>query len=144
MTISEVKMDIMQAPQGYALVNCISNDLNFEYGLPKLFDSVFGIKEKLDDNQFFIDSSDDPIGYTFMIENVLNVIIKENCRDRFDSKNMIPIFEAIKNSLNALLIKKVAIPKLFTGKNGMDWVDVKATIEYVFRNTDIDFIVCTR
>ena len=40
-------------------------------------------------------------------------------------------------------VKKIAMPKIGIGDDGLNWAKVKETIELVFDSTDVEILVCT-
>lgn len=41
-------------------------------------------------------------------------------------------------------IKKIAMPRIRAGLDRLKWVDVKKQIQAIFKDTDIEILVCIR
>lgn len=78
---------------------------------------------------------------TYPIAPVFNLVTKENYWDK-------PTYETLKMSLEELKayllwypIKKVAMPKIGCGLDGLDWDKVREIIKDVFNNVDCEIII---
>ena len=74
---------------------------------------------------------------------IFNLVTKRNYWDK-------PTLETIKNSLKEMKIfckildiTKIAMPRIGCGLDKQNWHDVKALIEEVFGDTDIEIVVCS-
>lgn len=46
------------------------------------------------------------------------------------------------HQMDAKMIKKLAIPKICCGRNGLEWDDVRSMFEFVFADSDVQILVC--
>lgn len=134
MDINEVRMSIVSAPQGYNLVSAFSSDLNCSVGLPAVFDKMFDITERVDQQL-------EP-GMVFRLDNLFILTVKENSYDAPSMTMLKESLEKLKEAVQVLGIKKIAMPRICTGKNGFRWADVFDVICETFDNTDVDILVC--
>jgi hypothetical protein len=137
MELVETPMNIINVPQGWYLAHAISADLNFDVGLPKVFNNVFDLENKIDD---VLD--DVAVGQVAVVANSISLIVKESTYDIVDINDLSFALLNLRVTCEALKITKLAIPKLCCGRNGLLWEDVKDIIEKIFENSDIFIMVC--
>ena len=46
--------------------------------------------------------------------------------------------------MDAKMIKKLAIPKICCGRNGLEWDYVKSALEFAFDDSDVQILVCVQ
>lgn len=134
MDINEVRMSIVSAPQGYNLVGAFSSDLNCSVGLPAVFDKMFDITERVDQQL-------EP-GMVFRLDNLFILTVKESSYDAPSMTMLKKSLEKLKETVQVLGIKKIAMPRICTGKNGFSWDYVFGIICETFDYTDVDILVC--
>lgn len=152
MTIKEIEKDLFTMPKDYALAHCISADFALGAGIAKEFNKRFNARRKLFNVYpaswiYRWDKTKERFrggsiilfsDYTFF-----NLITKRNYWDK-------PTLTTIENSLLWMKeqcedydIKKLAMPRIGCGLDRQNWLDVKALIEKVFADTDIEIMVCS-
>ena len=150
MTIKEVKKDLFTMPNDYALAHCISADFALGAGIAKEFDKRFNCRKRLFDLDVGgVDNWDvGEHGICIAIRaieppTIFNLVTKRNYWDK-------PTLETIKNSLKEMKIfckildiTKIAMPRIGCGLDKQNWHDVKALIEEVFGDTDVEIVVCS-
>lgn len=146
MRMIEIDLNIMSAPQSYYLAQGISKDLNFSTGLPALFERMYGIKNKIE--TFFVDEYTDKtdinLGEAVLVDNVFNLVVKESSYNKPDADRLLDALTDMRDQMEEKMIKKLAIPKLCCGRNGLEWDDVKSAIEFVFDDSDIQILACVQ
>ena len=144
MRITEIDLNIMSAPQSYYLAQGISKDLNFSMGLPALFERMYGMKEKIEASYVddYTDNVDIELGEAILVDNVFNLIVKENSYNKPDSDRLLDAIVNMRDQMDAKMIKKLAIPKICCGRNGLEWDDVWSMFEFVFADSDVQILVC--
>ena len=140
MKMTELEINIMAVPQSYYLAHGISRDLNFKVGLPALFEKQFNLKEKL--TYFYGDDLD--IGEAYLTDNVYSLVVKDSSYDMPDRDMLIGTLQEVHRDMDERKVKKLAIPRLCCGRNGLDWDDVKKMIEDEFRGSDVEILVCVQ
>ena len=140
MKMTELEISIMAVPQGYYLAHGISRDLNFRVGLPALFEKQFNLKEKL--TYFYGDDLD--LGGAYLTDNVYSLVVKDSSYDMPDRDMLMDALKEMHEDMDERKVKKLAIPRLCCGRNGLDWDDVKVMIESEFRGSDVEILVCVQ
>lgn len=139
MTITTEKRDLFTMPHGYYLAHCISADFALGAGIAKVFDQVYNMRFKLfrhyDNYQY-------RGGDALLVDNVFNLVTKPKCYHK-------PTYEAVKQSLEMmreqmefLNITKLAMPKIASGLDRLDWNQVYDIIYEVFEGMDVEIVIC--
>lgn len=133
MKMVEAPLNIISMQPGWYLGVAISSDGVCKVGLPKLFNDVYHLEDRVDSACK---------GTCVTIDNCAAFVVKENYYDGVDIEDL---REALENFADIAIendIRKLAIPKLCCGKNGLKWKDVKKVIKETFRDLDIFVLVC--
>ncbi len=153
MTIKEEKRDLFTMPDDYALAHCISADFKLGAGIAKKIDELFDVRQKLFNvfPESWIPRWDKTkeryrggcILFNHKDRIIFNLVTKRNYWDK-------PTLSTIKNALDWLSdfcycykIKKLAMPRIGCGLDRQNWSDVKALIEKVLADTDVEIVVCS-
>jgi len=120
--------------QGWAFAHCIAQDCKMGAGIAVPMKKEFNLHElgrrvnKYPDCVFY--------------NNVFNLITKEYSNEK-------PTYESLKSSLEKMKqlvyshkIKKIAMPKIGCGLDGLDWNKVRTMILNVFEGMDLEIKVC--
>ncbi len=141
MIFKEEVRDLFTVPQGYMLAHCISADFNLGGGIARQFCEHYNMKERLM-NGYGTDFSE--VGISLQIDNVHNLVTKRYVKNK-------PTYADLKKALEDMQVemeldgqKKVAMPRIGCGLDGLDWGIVKAIIKDVFEDTDIEILICVR
>lgn len=138
MVINEVKMDILAVPQGYTLASAFSADMNYKVGIQKVFEDAFNLTERRMDAEEPLE-----VGQIYSLHNLILMIVKESSYDAPNKAALKKCLQTLANLVSAGHIKKLAIPKICTGKNGFEWSEVREMIEECFEDVDIEILVCS-
>lgn len=137
--------DLFTVPEEYYLAHCISADFGMGKGIVIEFNKRFDMKRKL--QVLFNGYLDEFIEYGYesdclMVPPVFNLITKE----RYWKK---PTYETMQGALEMMRklavennINKIAMPLIGCGLDRLQWEKVSEIIKYVFKNTDIEILVC--
>lgn len=134
MIITEVRQDLFAVSEEYTLCHCISSDLAMGAGIAVQFQKLFNIRPQISK----------PVEYPTCryTDRVYNLITK----DRYFHK---PTMETLTASVVAMrkLMKlnhhtKLAMPAIGCGLDRLKWSEVKAMLEKVFEDTDVEILVC--
>lgn len=136
MDYKEVNGDLFTAPQGYCLAHCISGDFTLAAGIAVEFDKRFNMRERLKD---YYGTPDCPS--IIKIDNVFNLITKERGYQRPTYDNLYQALWEMRQDVEIDSIKKIAMPQIGCGLDGLNWNIVKAMIKEVFNDLDIEIIV---
>lgn len=145
MKYEERKQNLFEMDDSYYLAHCISSDFAMGKGIAVEF-TRRGIKRRLQEsypdyvNHYHHHKKKGDVIY--IGPNVFNLVTKE----RYFEK---PTYESLRNSLSRLHnicrvyeIKKLAMPKIGCGLDGLDWNEVSDMIQDIFADTDIEIVVC--
>lgn len=139
MNITVENRDLFTVPQGYYLAHCISADFALGAGIAKTFDEVYNMRFKLFKNY---DNYEYTGGDALPIDNVFNLVTKPKCYHK-------PRYEAVREALDVMKelvinldITKIAMPKIASGLDRLDWDVVYDMIYDVFEDTDVEILIC--
>lgn len=141
MVFKEEVRDLFTVPQGYMLAHCISADFNLGGGIARQFCEHYNMKERLM-NGYGTDFSE--VGISLQIDNVHNLVTKRYVKDKPTYADLKKALEDMKVEMELDGQKKVAMPRIGCGLDGLDWGIVKAIIKDVFEDTDIEILICVR
>ena len=141
MVFKEEVRDLFTVPQGYMLAHCISADFILGKGIARQFCEHYNMKERLM-NGYGTDFSE--VGISLQIDNVHNLVTKRYVKDKQKYADLKKALEDMKVEMELDGQKKVAMPRIGCGLDGLDWGIVKAIIKDVFEDTDIEILICVR
>lgn len=143
MNITIENRDLFTVPQGYYLAHCISADFALGAGIAKQFDEVYNMRYKLfknyDDNypDFEFDG-----GEALLVDNVFNLVTKPQCYNKPTYDTLREALEAMRTQMEYLDITKLAMPKIGCGLDRLQWDKVYDIICDVFKDADVDILIC--
>lgn len=139
MTITTVKKDLFTIEQGYYLAHCISADFALGAGIAKAFDSVYNMRFKL-----FRSYPDYEYhgGDALLVDNVFNLVTKRKCWHKPTYESLRESLEMMKEYLDFLGATKLAMPKIASGLDRLEWTKVYDIICEVFEDMDIEIVIC--
>ena len=148
MIYKEEKRDLFSVPDDYYLAHCISADFALGKGIAVEFNKRFDMRNKLQ-NEFpnFIEEYMHCYkldGECILIDKVLNLVTKERYYWKPTYKFMRQALEMMKRVCIANDIHKVAMPKIGCGLDRLKWDKVSEIIKDIFKDADIEILVCTR
>jgi O-acetyl-ADP-ribose deacetylase (regulator of RNase III) len=121
--------------------HCISKDCKMGAGIAVPMRKKFhlgGLKKELDKHLY------NRVGVCFYHNKVYNLITKKNYWNK-------PTYDSLKRAIESMLhhatdndIKKIAMPKIGCGLDGLSWPRVREIIKEVFKDTDIEILVCVQ
>lgn len=139
MTITTEKRDLFTMPQGYYLAHCISSDFALGAGIAKTFDSVYNMRFKLFRNypDYKYNGGD-----ALLIANVFNLVTKEKYWHKPTYDSLREALEMMKEQMDFVGATKLAMPKIASGLDRLNWSQVYDIICEVFEDTDIEIVIC--
>lgn len=139
MIIITENRDLFAMPQGYYLAHCISADFTLGAGIAKAFDSAYNMRFKLfrayDDYEYHG-------GDALLIDNVFNLVTKDNRYSKPTYESVREALEMMKEYLDFLGANKLAMPKIGSGRDRLEWKQVYDIICEVFEDMDIEIVIC--
>ncbi len=138
MNYIEEKRDLFIIDDKYYLAHCISKDAKMGAGIAVEFRKRYPELESLSKNW----RHENNIGECRLVNKVFNLITKE----RYWHK---PTYSSLEESLISMRkiikdreIKYLAMPKIGCGLDRLTWNNVRILIKEVFKDTDIEILVC--
>ena len=141
MTCGEENRDLFSVPEEYHLAHCISADFALGKGIALQFNQRFDLKRRLRENHpGYLERF--PGGDCILEGRVLNLVTKR----RYFHKPTIDTMRAALEQMRAICgeagILHLAMPMIGAGLDRLLWEEVSAQIKSVFRETDVDILVC--
>ena len=145
MTYTEEVKDLFSVSSDYYLAHCISADFGMGKGIVIEFNKRFDMKNRL--RHKYPDYLDKYVnakvgGDCILEDRVLNLITKE----RYYQKPTIDTMKAALQKMRELCekedIRKIAMPTIGAGLDGLNWEEVVSQIKNVFEDSDIEILVC--
>ncbi|MDE5772417.1 MAG: macro domain-containing protein [Ruminococcus sp.] len=135
MIYTEEKRDLFSVTEDYFFVHCVSADFALGKGIALEFKKRFDMKNRFKG----LEKTDSKC---ILIDRVFNLVTKETFRRK-------PTMESVKECLLELKrqviekgIKKLAMPKIACGLDGLDWEKVSEQMRDIFSDTDVEILVC--
>lgn len=149
MIIREEQLDLFTVPTDYILVRCISADFAMGAGIAKEF-ARRGVKARL--QRDYQDIEDIEVGDCLVSDATgwraeFNLVTKEKYWQKPTYETMRMALEDTKSLYEELMSYenvKLAMPRIGCGLDRLQWDKVKAIIEEVFADTDIEILVCVK
>lgn len=144
MIIKEEKRDLFTVPQGYYLAHCISGDYSLGAGIAAQFVDVYNMRYKLHRHYPIPDGEKfDNVGKALLVDNVFNLVTKARV---FHKPTYDDLYETLVDMREQCVewdITKLAMPRIASGLDRLDWSLVKDIIEDVFEDMYIEILVCS-
>lgn len=139
MTITIEKRDLFTVPQGYYLAHCISADFALGAGIAKKFDEVYNMRFKLFREY---DMYEYEGGDALLIDNVYNLVTKKKCYHKPTYESVREALEIMKDLMDFNSTTKLAMPRIASGLDRLNWDEVYDIICEVFEDTDVEILIC--
>lgn len=136
MKITEVKKDLFDVFGEFHYVHCISSDYALGAGIAVEFDKRFDMRRKL------LEVGDKTYPASVLVDNVFNLVTKEKYWHKPTYSGLEIALRAMKRQVEALDIKYLAMPRIGSGLDRLEWPKVKDIIVEVFRDSDVKILVC--
>lgn len=139
MKITVEKKDLFTVPQGYYLAHCISADFALGAGIAKIFDEVYNMRFKLFKEY---DEYEYCGGDSIPVDNVFNLVTKKKCYHKPTYDSVREALECMREQMDMLYVTKLAMPKIASGLDRLNWDVVYDIICEVFEDTDVEILIC--
>ncbi len=141
MEYNEIKKDLFSVSDDYYLAHCISSDFVMGGGIAVLFNKKFNLKEqfkqiKKEDSKLLEHPT------CILVVRVFNLITKKLVFHKPTYETMRGALEKMKEICDENNIKKIAMPRIGSGIDGLDWIQVREIIHEVFGNSEVEILVC--
>ncbi|MDE5584274.1 MAG: macro domain-containing protein [Ruminococcus sp.] len=135
MIYNEKNADLFSVDDDFFLVHCVSADFVLGKGIALEFQKRFNMKNKLRAN-----GKTDSV--CVRIDKVFNLITKKTWRNKPTYESLEKSLAELKRQTAEMNVRKIAIPKIACGLDGLEWEKVSKMIRNIFSDTDIDILVC--
>ena len=139
MKITVEKKDLFTVPQGYYLAHCISADFALGAGIEKIFDEVYNMRVKLIKEYEEYEYCG---GDSIPVDNVFNLVTKKKCYHKPTYDSVREALECMREQMDMLYVTKLAMPKIASGLDRLNWDVVYDIICEVFEDTDVEILIC--
>lgn len=138
MILKEEKRNLFTVDDKYYLAHCISSDCAMGAGIAVQFQKKFNLRGKL----LKYDENIRKHPTCILEGKVFNLITKEKYWHK-------PTYNSLYSSLNIMKtiaksnnIKYIAMPKIGSGLDRLQWGKVREMIEDIFNDSDIEILIC--
>lgn len=145
MQYSETVKDLFTVPKDYMLCQCISADFAMGKGIALQFNHYFNIKKILRakyKSYVQVWDSQNPHGNCLMEGRVFNLITKRNYWEKPTYETLGKALTVMKTMILLTNKRKIAMPKIACGLDGLQWDRVRRIIKEIFKDTDVEILVC--
>ena len=139
MTITTEKRDLFTMPQGYYLAHCISADFALGAGIAKIFDNIYNMRFKLFRNY---DNYEYCGGDALPVDNVFNLVTKQKYWHKPTYETVRAALEMMREFMEFLNVTKLAMPRISSGLDRLEWSKVYEIICEVFEDMDVEIVIC--
>lgn len=135
-----IQDDVFNQKECY-YAHCISRDYALGAGIAVEFDKRYDMRNRL--LKLAVEKPETLDEKSIEVDNVFNLITKEKCWEIPSYKSLeealIEMREKISKNKN---IKKLVMPKIGCGLDRLSWDKVEPMIQEVFKDLDIEIVVC--
>jgi hypothetical protein len=144
MIFKEEKRDLFSVEDKYYFAHCISADYQLGAGIAVEFEKRFKLKRVLNE------VGDHKYPKCRRIDNVFNLVTKEKYWHKPTYEDLITSLEIMKLSIQLTNkydkayppITHIAMPRIGCGLDKLEWSKVREIIKDIFKDMDIEILVC--
>jgi len=122
---------VFEADNSFVLVHCIAKDAIMGAGIAKIF------KDKYPQMQEYIRNNNPNVGSVVYYKGIYNLITKNRSWDKPTKYNLQRSLISMKHDMKRRGIDRLAMPKIGSGLDQLNWSDTQRFIEYLFKNDDV-------
>lgn len=142
MTFQENKQDLFSVGVNYHLAHCISADFALGAGVALKFNELYDMRKRLKWLYPKDSMGTNLVGCALLVDNVFNLVTKEKCSQKPTYFTLEVALNEMKEYMVSTKATKLAMPKIGCGLDKLDWDIVKLMIQKIFKDTDIDILIC--
>ena len=138
MQFQEEKRDLFSVDDSYYLAHCISADYKMSAGIAKIFEQEFNLKKsfkKIPPNALKVPNC-------ILIGRIFNLITKEKYWHKPTYETLAGALQKMKKLTIEKNITKIAMPRIGCGLDKLRWERVREIIREVFRDNEVEILVC--
>ena len=141
MKYTEIQQDLFDVDKNkFHFAHCISSDCQMDAGIAVHFNRAFKLRKSL------LSKTKEELAHPtcVKVENsqVFNLITKERYWNIPSYESVRESLVKMKNQIVAEGITKLAMPKIASGLDQKNWEKIREMIEDVFKDTDIEIVIC--
>lgn len=138
MKYQEIKRDLFTVSNNYYLAHCISSDFAMSGGIAVIFDRKFNLKEqfKTMDEELLVHPT------CILIGRVFNLITKSKVYHKPTYHDFTSAIKLMRDICIEKSITKIAMPKIGSGIDGLNWEKNREIINAAFNETDVEILIC--
>lgn len=142
MIYKEEKRDLFSVDDGYWFVQCISADFGMGRGVAVEFNNKFDMKNQM--LKYYPSNIWNGKGYMRQVPGipVFNLVTKEHYWDKPTYNTMTEALQKLKIHIRGYNMQKLAMPKIGCGLDKLEWYKVSDIIKNIFKDTDVEILVC--
>lgn len=138
MKYHEENRDLFSVSKEYCLCHCISRDFMLGAGIARQFVKRYDMRFKLCNiygNGYSGNSA-------LCVNGVYNLLTKDKYYEKPTYESLKEALEDMKNQMIQVGQRKLAMPRIGCGLDGLDWNRVRDVVKSVFKNTNVEILVC--
>lgn len=144
MKYKEIIDDLFLYKTSHFLAHCISSDISYNSlamssGIVVKFNDIYDMKNKI---RAYTKTSKIKVGEAIVIDNVFNLVTKRFFFLGSSYKNIEKSIIEMKNYCKSNNVKKLAIPAIGCGIDGLKWGRVSEIIKNHFYDCSTEILVC--
>lgn len=133
--------DLFAAPKEYALAHCVAADLHMGAGIAVMFRNKFGRVATLK-------GQNAKVGGLAVLKDgkrtIYYLITKKLSTQKPKYSDLLCSLIALRKDMQSKGIKKLGIPKIGCGLDGLEWDRVYDLLHRVFNTDDVEIVLYTR
>lgn len=139
MYFHEEQKNLLSVPQGYWIAHCVSGDFTLGAGVAKQINETFNTREAL---KSLWGEEPDLGNCCLPCGNVLNLVTKKRYWHKPTLDSLREALEDMRLLIEEEKIKRIAMPRIGCGLDGLSWDHVSVLIQEVFKDSDVEIMVC--
>lgn len=136
MKIREIRRNLFDMDRRFYLAHCISSDFALGAGIAVEFDKRYNIGKRL------MRYSQTQHPTVILIDNIFNLVTKRKYWHKPTYENLEDTLKEMRDIIIEKKIRYLAMPRIGSGLDRLEWRRVKQIIEDVFKDVNIEIIVC--
>lgn len=136
--VIETEGNLFEAPEDFTLGHCVSADLKMSQGIALEFRRRFGQLERLKQQGKTLTE------IAHIQDNqrcILYIINKETHSQKPSYESMFYSLKNLRTFCETNNITKLALPKIGSGRDQLNWEQVRTMLRYIFKNTKIKIVI---
>lgn len=131
--INFVQGSIFDVPRGTYIAHGISGDFSLGAGIAKQIDETYNMRYKLFLKYPFDNGKNTGyLGEALLVDDVFNLVNKPHYKTKVDMDAFVNAFADMRSQCQDMGVDKIAMPKIGTGHDHLNWDKVLEIIEAVF------------